>query len=124
MGATHVVGKPFHDGQTLLQSGQEVDASGYRNLTTLVRGRFLKPLPISDEGGARFCVVLKPFQAGRWTLRSGELVDTLTWPNTSTLIGARFLRRATEQELSEADKPPISPDELEIPRPADRKKGK
>ena len=41
---THIVLKPFNAGKRNLKPGERVDASGWRNVNTLVNTRYLAPI--------------------------------------------------------------------------------
>lgn len=106
MSTDYIVAKPFAGPEGMLDPGTRVDASGWRNVDTLVRGRFLRAC--EDTGPpARFAIVCKPFLHEGALLESGTLVDLDGWRNVEPLIASRFLREATDADLDRATRPPL-----------------
>lgn len=106
MSTDYIVAKPFAGPDGMLDPGARVDAADWRNVGTLVRGRFLRA---SEDAGppARFAIVRKPFLHEGALLESGALVDLDGWRNVDTLIASRFLREATDEDLEQATMPPL-----------------
>jgi hypothetical protein len=50
-----------------------------------------------------WCVMQKEFDAGGQRVVPGQLVNTAGWRNVDPLIEGKYMRRATRQEISEAE---------------------
>jgi hypothetical protein len=50
-----------------------------------------------------WCIMQKSFQAGSETVHPGQLVNTIGWKNVDPLIDGKYMRRATKQEIAEAE---------------------